>query len=458
MIERTSICCTNRFNAWLGSCLVHNSIGTARCDIAKVSSVSVEDRDTREMSASTPLAISTGRRTTMKIDRILTLSVAALLVACSADNKVTAPSAAIPGPSLSRESNPTGSVYVQTNDGINNQLIVFKRAANGKLSSQKKFDTAGRGTGTPRLGSQGSVLLSDDGEYVYVTNGGSDNVSVFATNASGASLVQTISSGGSAPYSITRHGSFVYVLNEGGMSSGPASNISGFTAGSDGRLTPLAGSTRPLSTAYAAPAQVSFSPDGSTLVVTEKATDKIDTFLVGANGLASAAPSVNASNGQTPFGFAFRDNNVFVVTEAHGGTAGLASASSYSLDGGFHTLLPRSVRDFETDVCWTVIAGGGRYAYITNFGSGTLSSYTISASGSLTLLEQVAGRTAAAQGPRDQDLDDSGRYLYVLDVGFANAATRAVNAFSVGDDGKLTKIGSWSLPGDFPNVAGLAAN
>lgn len=70
----------------------------------------------------------------------------------------------------------------------------------------------------------------------------------------------------------------------------------------------------------------------------------------------------------------------------------------------------------------------------------------------------MAGRTAAAQGPRDQDLDDSGQYLYVLDVGFADAATRAVNAFRIGADGKLTKIGSWPLPGNFPNVAGLAAN
>ncbi|MEO8577111.1 MAG: hypothetical protein ABI556_10440, partial [Gemmatimonadales bacterium] len=40
----------------------------------------------------------------------------------------------------------------------------------------------------------------------------------------------------------------------------------------------------------------------------------------------------------------------------------------------------------------------------------------------------------------------------------ANAATRAVNAFKVGNDGKLTKIDSSPLPGNFPNVAGLAAN
>ncbi len=391
------------------------------------------------------------------MNRILGLSAAALLAACFSQD-ATAPGAAVPAPSFVSDHNSAGTVWVQTNDGTKNQIVAYQRAANGTLSLLGTFDTGGRGTGTSRLGSQGSVILSAHEDYLYVTNGGSNDISVFAVTGSGGSLIQTISSGGTAPYSITRYGNLVYVLNEGGMTSGPASNITGFTVGHGGTLTAIAGSTRPLSTAYAQPAEVAFNPHGTALVVTEKATNKIDTYDVGANGLASAAPVVNASNGETPFGFAFRNDGVFVVTEAHGGAAGLASASSYSLDGGFRSLsTPPSVRDFETDVCWTVIAGGGQFAYITNFGSGTLSSYTIASNGALTLLQQVAGRTAAAQGPRDQDLDRSGVYLYVLDIGFADASSRAVNGFSVHSDGTLTKIGSWPLPGHYPYVAGLAA-
>ncbi len=85
--------------------------------------------------------------------------------------------------------------------------------------------------------------------------------------------------------------------------------------------------------------------------------------------------------------------------------------------------------DTQTDVCWTVITGDGKYAYITNFGSGTLSSYRIASNDAITLLQTIAGRTAQAQGPRDQDFSRDGKYLYVIDVGFANPATRAVNAF-----------------------------
>ncbi len=88
--------------------------------------------------------------------------------------------------------------------------------------------------------------------------------------------------------------------------------------------------------------------------------------------------------------------------------------------------------------------------------SGTLSSYSIAPNGAITLLQATAGRTAEAQGPRDQDLSRDGRYLYVIDVGFASAATRAVNAFQVNSDGTLTKVGAFPLP-EFPAVAGLAA-
>jgi hypothetical protein len=52
-------------------------------------------------------------------------------------------------------------------------------------------------------------------------------------------------------------------------------------------LSPLPGSTRPLTGGVAAdPAEVNFSPDGDFLIVTEKATNLIDTYTV-ANAVAS---------------------------------------------------------------------------------------------------------------------------------------------------------------------------
>jgi 6-phosphogluconolactonase len=81
------------------------------------------------------------------------------------------------------------------------------------------------------------------------------------------------------------------VLNNG------TPNIAGFRI-DDGQLVELDGSTRPLSAADADPAQVSFSVDGRTLVVTERGTDSIS---------------------KTPYGFGFTTDGSMIVTEAFGG-------------------------------------------------------------------------------------------------------------------------------------------
>lgn len=89
------------------------------------------------------------------------------------------------------------------------------------------------------------------------------------------------------------------MLNEGGTP-----NITGFTIGDDGTLTPLADSTQPLIGGTAAdPAQVSFNGDGTLLVVTEKLGNRLDTYIVDQNGVPSA-PIDNASSGMTPLALA----------------------------------------------------------------------------------------------------------------------------------------------------------
>ena len=341
-----------------------------------------------------------------------------------------------------------GAVYTMSNDGSANGVIAYDRAADGNLHEIGRFGTGGAGTGFPRLGSQGSVILALNNTRLLVTNGGSNDVSVFAVQADNRlMLLQRIASGGHKPQSITARGNLVYVMNAGEEDN----NITGFRFNSSGRLVRLLNSTRALSQKRADPAQVGFSPDGRVLVVTEKATDKIDTFAVGRDGRPGRV-KVHRSSGKTPFGFAFRRDGVMVVTEAFGGTPGKAAASSYSFTSAGLRPVTRSAPDSQSDVCWTVITNDGRYAYITNNGSGTISSYRIDGAGVLTLLEAVAGTTGSPGGfgTRDADLSDDGAYLYAIDVG-----TRTMNTFRVETDGKLSLLGvQTGLPATF---AGLAA-
>jgi len=340
----------------------------------------------------------------------------------------------------------SGAVYAMTNDAEGNEVLAYSRARDGSLTLQDTYETGGEGTSRIRLSSQGPVVLTKDGRQLLVANVGSSEISVFDVRRDGLELRSVVPSGGSMPNSITVRGDLVYVLNNGGMGLG---NITGFHLSNDSSLLPIAGSTRALSAPGSDPAQVSITPDGDSLVVTEKATSKILTWKLTKND-EPFGRQIHDSDGLTPFGFDFTRDGTFVVTNAEEGIVGAATASSYTLEGGFRTI-SGSVPDFRSEVCWTVISKDQRYAFITNFGDGTISSYTIAADGSITLLESIAATTTFGElSIRDADQSKDGRYLYAIDI-----TSRMVHGWAIEKDGSLTSIGAFpGLPG---TVAGLAA-
>jgi 6-phosphogluconolactonase (cycloisomerase 2 family) len=329
-------------------------------------------------------------------------------------------------------------IYVQTNDAERNEVVAFDRGADGKLSAIGRFDTRGRGSGTPHLASQSSLVL--DGDRLLVANAGSDELSLFRITADGLELAARVPSGGSHPTSVAVHGEVAYVLNNG------SPGIAGFSLDS---LVPIEGSQRMLA-ADADPAQIAFSPDGRMLVVTERGTNSISTFAVDERGL-TGDPQTISSSGATPYGFDFAGESL-VVTEAFGGEVGAAAASSYALGGGQLEPVSASVADTRSEVCWAAVTRDGRFLYVTNFGDGTISSYRIGADGSLELLEPVAASTNLGQkGVRDEAITGDGRFLYALD-----ADAHRIYGWSVGDDGSLAPVGDADgLP---ETVAGLAAS
>ena len=340
----------------------------------------------------------------------------------------------------------SGAVYAMTNDAEGNEVLAYSRARDGSLTLQDTYETGGEGTSRIRLSSQGPVVLTKDGRQLLVANVGSSEISVFDVRKDGLELRSVVPSGGSMPNSITVRRDVVYVLNNGGMGLG---NITGFRLSNDSALAPIAGSTRALSAPGSDPAQVSFTPDGNSLVVTEKATSKILTWKLTRND-EPFGRQVHESDGVTPFGFDFTRDGTFIVTNAEEGVVGAASASSYTLEGGFRTI-SGSVPDLRSEVCWTVVSKDQRYAYVTNFGDGTISSYTIADDGRITLLESIAATTTFGElSIRDADQSKDGRYLYAIDI-----TSRMVHGWEIEKDGSLTSIGAFpGLPG---TVAGLAA-
>jgi len=334
-------------------------------------------------------------------------------------------------------------VFVQTNEQGTNRVLAFRRSEDGALEPAGEYPTGGAGLGAVHLGSQGSVILSADGRFLLVTNAGSNDIAVLAVHSQGLELVRTTPSDGGAPVSVTEHDGLVYVLNI----HEPA--LVGFTLDADG-LQVLPGSRRDLA-AGADPAQVGFSPDGATVVVTQRGTNSLLSFPVDQTGVLGS-PREIASSGQTPYGFTFADNQTLVVTEAFGAQVGKAAASSYLLTAQGLVPVSRSVGNGRSAICWAVSDGSGRFVYATNFADGAVSRYEVGTDGSLTLADAAAGTAVESHpGLRDEDLSGDGRFLYAID-----ADAHRIFGWHVGAEGQLTSVGSRNgLP---DSVAGLAAN
>lgn len=339
-----------------------------------------------------------------------------------------------------------GAVYTLTNDATRNAVAVFRRAADGTLTAAGTYGTGGRGTGAG-LGSQGALGLARGGRFLLAVNAGSHEISVFRVWDRQLELTDRVPSRGEQPICLTTHGAAVYVLNAGG-----SGGLAGFHLTGRGRLVPLPGSMRPLSGAAVGPAQVSFSPDGRELVVTEKATSRIDTYEVDGAGRAGP-PRPQPSAGQTPFGFAFDGRGRLFVSEAFGGMADQSALSSYAPErGGALRTLSASVPTTETAACWVVVTDDGRHVYTTNTGSSSITGYRISAAGTLARLsaDGVTGQTGAGSRPIDAALSAGSHYLYALSAG-----TNQISAFAIDRDGALTALGArGGLPA---GTVGLAA-
>ncbi len=300
-----------------------------------------------------------------------------------------------------------GSVYIMSNSASGNQVIVYDRAADGTLTWQANYATNGLGITGLTGSNQGGLVLSEDGRWLIVVNAGSNDVSVLSVNHKGLTLSDRASSQGTMPISVTVRGNVVYVLNTGGTEN--TGNIAGFDL-NDGKLFAISGSVQPLS-GITAPAQISFNPSGTVLVVTEKSTSKIDIFLVNNEGVASA-PNIQASSGGTPFGFDFTPSGTLIVSEAAGGPSGTSAVSSYSI-------------------------------------STTISSYTIAGNGKISLLNTKAATVDGTD--LDMALARNSRFLYVFDNG-----DHAIVAYEVHPDGSLIWLQTTS--GIPAGADGLAAN
>lgn len=323
-----------------------------------------------------------------------------------------------------------GAVYVMTNDPEENEVAVYSRGDDGRLTFVKYYATQGAGSNIDNidpLGSQGALVLSPDGRWLLAVNAGSNDLSVFRVRRDALKLVGTFGSGGEFPVSLAIDYDLVYVLNHGTDSSGP--NITGFKLSHRGDLIPLAGSTRELGAGGFH--QVGFDPEGEVLVVTEgdpAGENLIHVFPINRKGLPGFKPVTTQSVGVVPFGFAFDRRGHLLVSEA-----GSGAVTSYKILRNHRLrVISPSVENGQTATCW-IAADGRGFVFTANTGSNNISAYKVHhRKGRLVLRDEAAG---FGKAPIDMTTAGNGRFLYAL-----NALDGTVGMFRIKADGSLVEL------------------
>jgi 6-phosphogluconolactonase (cycloisomerase 2 family) len=379
--------------------------------------------------------------------RYRTVGAAAALASAALALAAGPAAAAVPRPESNLGSG-GDAVFVQSDNPAANTVVAYERAADGSLTPANTYATGGlggvlAGSVVDHLASQGSLVYDRAHQLLIAVNAGSNTISVFAVHGSELALVQILGSGGSFPVSVAVHGNLVYVLNalEGG-------SLQGYSIAA-GRLLALPDSRRSLGLNPTAtpqfvntPGQLAFTPDGERLIVTTKANgNDIDVFGVDRLGLLSPTPVVNAEPGAVPFAVAFDAAGHIALAEA-----GPNAVATFALraDGTVEELA--SVATGQAATCWVAVDGSVLFA--SNAGAASVSSVSVAPWGALTLL----ATTSTDGGTVDAATSADGRFLYVQ-----TGAAGLLDAFRVGPDGSLSKIGSVTVP-DAVGGEGIAAS
>ena len=138
------------------------------------------------------------------------------------------------------------------------------------------------------------------------------------------------------------------------------------------------------------------------------------------------------------------------------GSGGITAAiSSYRIQtGGTLTPVSASVPTDGAANCWNAITSDGRFVYVSNAGTSTISGFVIGANGALSPLPgTIMGTNPTGAGSLDIAVSVNGKRMYSL-----NSANGTVGLFGINSDATLTNLGPVAgLPAG-SSLNGIAAN
>jgi 6-phosphogluconolactonase (cycloisomerase 2 family) len=326
-------------------------------------------------------------------------------------------------------------LYSESNSTSNTIVRMARSTTDGSLTMTDSTFTGGVGTngltvaGTTAaansLGSQFAVTASSDGRTLFAVNAGDNSISSFSIDSTGKlNLLKKNLTTGTFPNSLAYSKGYLYAAFLG------TSQVIAYKVGSDGSLSAV--DTKSLAAGGAfVPTQVKASPDGAFLLVGGKSS-AIISYPIGADGSLGAAVR-NATTIAVPFAGVFLGNRIYLTADV-----ATASLSSYSVseNGSLTPITQSVVATGQGASCWLSIAPNGKWAYVGN-GSGSISLYSVTATGALALVSATAANEGIAVAG-DSWISADGKYLYSTYLKDGSIVSYSIND-STGD---LTKVGA----------------
>lgn len=394
--------------------------------------------------------------------------------------KPTVPPASLPFPPRSPVA---GWIYTESDSGASNSNVVYALAyrRDGSLRplTIREWPTGGTGDVLTLNKSAGAwagdsqVSLSPDHRFLFAVNQGSDNISVFRVNASTGDLTAVAGSpfpsGGHAPISVSFNGRTLVVANHGYLTGDKPPGIPSRTGYASFTVSP-GGALHQISTIpdpAAAPIETALSPTGNIVFSSGFFSFKLRVLRLAANGQLINAPGSPATFPQSvtagrkappvlppqavglPFGVSVNPVKPFVYYAAT--VAGRVAVYRYDQSGRL-TFVSQVDNNGSLAGCWTAITSDGRWLYVANSGTRSISAFAVSANGDhLTQIQNI--HTPSDGTVWNLAVDPTNRYLYVVadhqDPDFPRptpADGNFVDAFRIASDGKLAPIATAALP------------
>ena len=363
--------------------------------------------------------------------------------------------------------------FVYTNDSTfpfgGNTVSGFSVASTGELTllPGSPFSTGGTG-GDGGYVASNTITISADRKFLFASNGKSNDISVFTVDSTTGDLTlvpgSPFATGGTAncppPWeqincgislAPTLDGKFLIAANGG------SENLTVFTIGTTGALTPIAGS--PFAAADS-PDGIKVSPDNKFLAVAEPDSNQIQIFSIASNG---ALTSVETTPGVSGGGLSGVDINCFprwIYGSEYSETTTIVNGGMLSKSGH---ITPLEGTPYEPGVgvgSDVVLIGadlGRKVVFVSNQGGHTPDTYTITVftaewDGALHLVPGSPFAMHAAVAPGGMASSSNGKLLYVANL------NGAVSVFSVGRGGALTEVeGSPFSTGQYGGLESLVA-